>query len=64
MTIVDGSAVSTIKFGRQCNNIIISNGTYSWWIAFLSNAKNIFYPKTTHNVAFHPPIYFLDWIGL
>lgn len=64
LQICDDTPVKTIDFGRQCNNIIISNGTFSWWIAFLSNAKNIFYPKNSRNLSFHPFIYFTDWIGI
>jgi hypothetical protein len=33
-----------MAFGSQFNNIAISQSTYSWWLAFLSNAKNIYYP--------------------
>ena len=33
-----------IIFGRKFDNIICSGGTFSFWIAFLSGAKNIFYP--------------------
>ena len=27
------------------NNLILSQGTFSWWIGFLSNAENIFWPS-------------------
>jgi hypothetical protein len=64
MNVYDGSDIDTIKFGRQFNNIVISNGTFSWWIAMLSQAQRIFYPKTAHTTTFHPDIYFLDWIGI
>ena len=33
-----------MAFGSQFNNIAISQSTYSWWTAFLSNAENIYYP--------------------
>lgn len=36
--------VMSMALGAKFNNIAISQSTYSWWIAFLSNAKNIFYP--------------------
>lgn len=36
--------VQSLAFGAQFNNIAISQSTYSWWMAFLSNAKNIYYP--------------------
>jgi len=63
MNLYEDSAINTINFGRKCNNIIISNGTFSWWIAFLSNAKNIFYP-TKHCTSFHPFIYLPEWNGI
>lgn len=36
--------VMSMAFGSQFNNIAISQSTYSWWLAFLSNADNIYYP--------------------
>lgn len=36
--------VVSMAFGAQFNNIAISQSTYSWWLAFLSNADNIYYP--------------------
>lgn len=36
--------VMSMAFGSQFNNIAISQSTYSWWLAFLSNAENIYYP--------------------
>jgi hypothetical protein len=36
--------IMSMAFGVQFNNIAISQSTYSWWLAFLSNAENIYYP--------------------
>lgn len=36
--------VMSMAFGSQFNNIAISQSTYSWWLSFLSNAENIYYP--------------------
>ena len=36
--------VMSMAFGSTFNNIAISQSTYSWWLAFLSDAKNIYYP--------------------
>lgn len=36
--------VMSMGFGAMFNNIAISQSTYSWWLAFLSNAENIYYP--------------------
>jgi hypothetical protein len=34
----------TINFAKDFGSLVLSNGTFSWWMAFLSKAKNIFYP--------------------
>lgn len=36
--------IMSMAFGAQFNHIAISQSTYSWWLAFLSNAKTIYYP--------------------
>lgn len=36
--------VMSMAYAAQFNNIAISQSTYSWWTAFLSNAENIYYP--------------------
>lgn len=36
--------VMSMAFGSMFNNIAISQSTYSWWLAFLSNADKIYYP--------------------
>lgn len=36
--------VMSMSFASKFNNIAISQSTYSWWLAFLSDAKNIYYP--------------------
>lgn len=36
--------VSTINFSKNFGNLILSKGTFSWWIGLLSQAKNILYP--------------------
>ena len=63
MSIYEDTPINTINFGRKSNNIIMSNGTFSWWIAFLSNAKNIFYPSKNWT-GFHPFIYLPEWNGV
>lgn len=37
-----------IMFGSICRNIILSHGTFSWLIGFLSNNSNVYYPKVKH----------------
>ena len=36
--------VQSMAYGAQFNNIAISQSTYSWWLGFLSNAENVYYP--------------------
>ena len=45
LKIFNGSPVDTINFAKDFNNLILSQGTFSWWIGFLSNAENIFWPS-------------------
>ena len=35
--------LDTIILGSKYNNLVLSEGTFSWWIGVLSNAKNIIY---------------------
>ena len=49
---------STVDFGKNFNNIVLSEGTFSWWIGFLSRAENIYYnerPRFWHGDIFVLP---------
>lgn len=62
MKLYNHNPATTITFAKNFNNLILSNGTFSWWIAFLSKAENIFYPELKNSGRmFHPDIYFSDW---
>jgi hypothetical protein len=53
----------TLLFARQFDHLILSGGTFSWWIGVLSKAKNIFYPK--NYLDWHGDIFvFEDWHGV
>jgi hypothetical protein len=64
--LVDTGPVDTMNFARTFNNMILSNGTFSWWLAMLGSPDNIFYPKKSCDVlaGFHPDIYYSDWRGI
>ena len=39
----NGSPLETIDFAKNFNNLVLSEGSFSWWMGFLSNAKNIYF---------------------
>ena len=45
MILYNDTPINTINFAKNFNNVILSKGTFSWWIGFLSKSKNIIYPK-------------------
>ena len=57
------SPLQTIDFGKNFNNIVTSESTFSWWIAFLSKAENIIYNKRSH-FRCYGDIFFNRWGNL
>lgn len=53
------SPLSLIDFAKNFNNIILSEGTFSWWIGFLSQAETIICNK--RNYFWHGDIFFDRW---
>jgi hypothetical protein len=45
LKIFNASPLETLNFAKNFNNIVIGEGTFHWWAAFLSKASNIFYNK-------------------
>jgi hypothetical protein len=46
LTKIDYDEIKTIMFATTCNNLLLSGGTFSWLIGFLSfYSKNIYYPN-------------------
>lgn len=63
LTIIEKTPLETIDLGRQYNNLILSEGTFSWFIGLLSNADNIFFNKRER--FWHGDIFTSKkWIGL
>ena len=44
LNLYENGPAETINFAKDFGNLVLSNGTFSWWMGFLSKAKNIFYP--------------------
>ena len=63
LTVYKNNEVETIKFARKFENIILSKGTFSWWIGFLSKYNRVLYPLD--NKPWHGNIFvFEDWQGI
>lgn len=55
LTIYNNSDIETIDFAKNFDNLVLSEGSFSWWMGFLSNAKNIYYnerPRFWHGDIF------------
>lgn len=54
------SPEKTIIKSRECDNVVLSNGTFSWWIGFLNYTGRVFYPKIKNS--WHGDIFvFPEW---
>jgi len=63
LKLYNNSPLEIINFAKNFNNLVLSEGSFSWWMGFLSNAKNIYYnerPRFWHGNMFVLP----DWIPL
>jgi len=60
LKIYDSDEIDTVQFGSTCQNIVLSNGTYSWLIGLLSFKSNVHYPNI--KVKWHGNIFvYPDW---
>jgi hypothetical protein len=63
LKLYNDSPLETIDFAKNFNNLILSEGSFSWWIEFLSKAENIYYnerPRFWHGDIFVLP----KWVPL
>jgi hypothetical protein len=51
--------VTHLTFGKNFNNLVLSEGTFSWWIGYMSNAENIICNK--RNYLWHGDIFLDRW---
>ena len=58
LEIYNDSPIKTIDFAKNFNNLVLSEGSFSWWMGFLSSAENIYYnerPRFWHGDMFVLP---------
>ena len=63
LKVYNSNEINTIKFGSSCKNIVLSKGTFSWWIGVFSFDSNVYYPvmrKIWHGSIFIFP----DWFEI
>ncbi len=49
-TLVTGSPIESLRFIRSSRRIVLSQSTYGWWGAFLSEADRIYFPLPRRSV--------------
>lgn len=57
--------IDTLQFGSTCQNIVLSNGTFSWLLGLLSFKSNVHYPnikiKWHGNIFIYPDWHKVGW---
>jgi len=63
LKLYNNSPVETLNFAKTFDKLVLSSGTFSWWIGVLSKASKIYYP--IHKIFWHGDIFvFPDWNGI
>lgn len=63
LKIYNASPLDKINFAKNFNNLVLSEGSFSWWMGFLSKAENVYYnerPRFWHGDMFVIP----EWKAL
>lgn len=58
--IITDSPANKIIYLSKCTNKVLSLGTFSWWIGFLGNQNNIYYPNKDEYLSWHGDIFVFD----
>jgi hypothetical protein len=59
----DNSPIKILEFAKNFDNLVLSKGTFSWWIGLLSKSNNIYYP--INDIGWPGDIFvFDDWKAL
>ena len=62
LTPIEKDEVETIMFGSTCRYIVLSNGTFSWFIGVIGWYSTVFYPDPELTTKWHGDIFnFNDW---
>jgi Glycosyl transferase family 11 len=48
----NGAPIEHFYFMTQFNRIVLSNSTFAWWTAFLSDAEELYAPRAAHTNSF------------
>ena len=57
--------IETLNFGKDFKNLVLSEGTYCWWVGLLSNASKVYYNNRRNAFTWHGDIFvYPDWIPL
>ncbi len=60
LTLYENNPLGTIIFASSFEYKVLSLGTFSWWIGFLGNQNNIFYPDPKKYTIWHGEIFVLN----
>lgn len=60
LRLYEDTPINTLIFASSFEHKILSLGTFSWWMGFLGNQNNIFYPDPKKYTIWHGDIFVFD----